>query len=203
MSKRARCEQCNKALVACYCASLSHIDNALSVVILQHPSEVKHARGTAKIVELSLSNIEVFVGEDFTTNEPLNERLNHKKSLLLYPTDDAMTPEQLVKQVQQDNDFSLADYQLVVIDGSWKKAYKIFSLNPILATLPKIGIDVVDQSNYRIRKSSRADSLSTLEAIHTLLSAVEGNKFDGLLTSFNTMIEFQLQSMPEGVKARY
>lgn len=203
MSKRARCPQCNRALVACFCHTISQIDNELPVIILQHTSEVKHAKGTAKIVELSLDNIDVFVGEDFTDNDELLTKLAAKKSLLLYPQEDAILPQQLAKQVSENDELKLSDYQLVVIDGSWKKAFKILQLNPFLSDLPAIGIDAVNESDYRIRKSSRADSLSTLEAIHAVLTAVEGDKFEGLLTSFKAMVDFQIQSMPKDVQERY
>jgi DTW domain-containing protein YfiP len=211
MNKRVRCPRCERAVVACFCHNITALDNALSVVILQHPSEVKHAKGTAKIVELSLNNCQLLVGEDFCDDATFTPLIKAKKSLLLYPNDNAISPTQLVAHLQQKSQQeaqqnispSLADYQLIVIDGSWKKAYKIFCLNPVLATLPCIGIEVVNESNYRIRKSSRSDSLSTLEAIHSLLTTLEGDKFEGLLTTFNTMVDFQLQSMPKDVQARY
>jgi len=203
MNKRARCPRCERALVACFCHCITPLNNALSVVILQHPSEVKHAKGTAKIVELTLTNCELIIGEDFANDETFNQIINRKKSILLYPNDDAITPKELAEQVSKESSLALSDYQLIVIDGSWKKAYKIFCLNPVLATLPCIGIDVINQSNYRIRKSSRADSLSTLEAIHSLLTTLEGDNFSSLLATFETMVDFQLKSMPKDVQARY
>lgn len=203
MSKRIRCSQCNRALVACFCDTITPINNALSVLILQHSSEVNHAKGTAKIVELSLEKIDVFVGEDFTGNIELQQKLAAKNSLLLYPQENAVLPQQLVEQINNNGLFTLSDYQLIVIDGSWKKVFKILKLNPFLSELPAIGIDAVNESDYRIRKSSRSDSLSTLEAIHAVLTAVEGDKFEGLLSSFQAMIDFQINSMPEAVRKRY
>lgn len=203
MSKRIRCSQCNRALVACFCDTITPINNALSVLILQHSSEVNHAKGTAKIVELSLEKIDVFVGEDFTGNIELQQKLAAKNSLLLYPQENAVLPQQLVEQINNNGALTLSDYQLIVIDGSWKKAFKILKLNPFLSELPAIGIDAVNESDYRIRKSSRSDSLSTLEAIHAVLTAVEGDKFEGLLSSFQAMIDFQINSMPEAVRKRY
>jgi len=121
----------------------------------------------------------------------------------LYPSDDAVSPSQFSANLTQETSKSLQDYKIIVIDGSWKKAYKIFCLNPLLATIASIGIDANFESNYRIRKSSRQDSLSTLEACHSLLTQVEGQYFDGLLASFDYMVEFQLKSMPVDVQARY
>ena len=208
MSKRARCNNCDRALVACFCHTIKPLTNQLSVIILQHPSEVKHAKGTAKIAQLSLSDCDIMVGEDFSDNPLFEQTITGKKSLLLYPNESAMSPEQLIDKISQDESANLSDYQLIVLDGSWKKAYKIFCLNPILATLPCIGISSDNDSNYRIRKSSRSDSLSTIEAIHSLLSTVErkeGNAgyFDSLLVSFDAMVEFQLNAMPKDVQARY
>ncbi len=203
MTKRARCPQCNRAIVACFCDTITQIENELSVIILQHTSEVKHAKGTAKIVELSLNNIDVFVGEDFTDNNELHQKLIAKKSLLLYPQEDAVLPQRFVQKVNESAECKLSDYQLVVIDGSWKKAFKILQLNPFLSQTPAIGIDAINESDYRIRKSSRSDSLSTLEAVHSVLTTIEGDKFEGLLTSFKTMVDFQIKSMPKDVQERY
>ncbi|MDP2562705.1 tRNA-uridine aminocarboxypropyltransferase [Psychrobium sp. 1_MG-2023] len=204
MSKRAKCSQCNKALVACFCHTITKQNNELNVVILQHPSEVKHARGTAKILELSLSHCQILVGEDFSDDQQFKQLFtaSDKKLLLLYPGDETISPQVLSQEIAQ-TDQQLNDYVVIVIDGSWKKAYKIFCLNPVLAELTRIGIDVDNQSNYRIRKSSRSDSLSTLEACYTLLSQVEQKDYSSLLTSFDYMVNFQLNSMPEQVKRRY
>ncbi len=209
MSKRQLCGECNRAKKACFCHTISKINNQLPLVVLQHPSEVKHAKGTAKIVELSLANCDLLVGEDFSNNDDFNAlfdepQLGKKpKLLLLYPNEKAMSPGEFSTYVKQQCNTTLSDYRVIVIDGSWKKAYKIFRLNPRLSNIPSIGIDVSFESNYRIRKSSREDSLSTLEACHALLTQVEGPHFDGLLKSFEYMVDFQLQSMPADVQARY
>ena len=208
MSKRELCQRCTRAKVACLCHTITTVDNQLPIVILQHPSEVKHARGTAKIVELSLKHCEILVGEDFSDDCRFNALFNttgsHKERLLLlYPSDTAISPAQFAQLIGDTNETDFSDYTVIVIDGSWKKAYKIFKLNPRLADITCIGIDVCNESNYRIRKSSRSDSLSTLEACHALLTQVEGDHFSSLLTSFDYMVDYQLRSMPAEVQARY
>ena len=95
MSKRARCNNCDRALVACFCHTIKPLTNQLSVIILQYPSEVKHAKGTAKIAQLSLSDCDIMVGEDFSGNPLFEQTIKRKKSLLLYPNDTAMSPEEL------------------------------------------------------------------------------------------------------------
>jgi len=220
MTKRARCPQCLRPPVACFCHTITLLANQVKLVILQHPSEVKHAKGTAKIVELSLTNSEIMVGEDFSADERFNALFSgspkDQQVMLLYPQDNAMTPQQLKQQLDQssqaleqqqcaDNATSLSDVTIIVLDGSWKKAYKLYCLNPKLQTLPCIGINPSEQTNYRIRKSSRSDSLSTVEACYQLLTELEGENisFEPLLDSFNFMVEQQLNSMPSDVRSRY
>lgn len=215
MTKRARCQQCLRPPVACLCHTIKPIDNQVNLVIFQHPSEVKHARGTAKIVELSLNNCEIMIGEDFSNHPGFNALLqdSSRHLMLLYPNDQAISPSRLRHQLAQGagggHDLSLSDLTIIVLDGSWKKAYKIYCLNPILQTLPCIGIsagiDVNNQSNYRIRKSSRRDSLSTIEACYQLLTELEGDQrcFDCLLDSFDFMVDYQLNAMPSDVRSRY
>ncbi|NRA60992.1 MAG: DTW domain-containing protein [Psychrobium sp.] len=206
MSKREQCTRCLRAKTACLCHTITPLNSQLSLIILQHPSEVKHAKGTAKIVELSLSSCKIIVGEDFSDNADFNEILNasDKNTWLLYPANDAISVNELKQQLSvQTQQANLADVQVIVLDGSWKKAYKMYCLNPRLAALPCIGLDVSNESNYRIRKSSRSDSLSTLEACHALLTQFEGNQFDTLLDSFNYMVDFQLKAMPQDVQQRY
>lgn len=227
MNKRARCAHCLRAPVACLCHTIKPIDNRVKIVILQHPSEVKHGKGTAKIVELTLNNSEIVIGEDFSRDEAFNAMMaqNCGRVMLLYPKEDAILPAQLKaclahntapEQAEGEGQhalypdsmacgLALSDLTIIVLDGSWKKAYKMYCVNPILHTLPAIAIDVDNQSNYRIRKSSRADSLSTLEACFELLSELEGEQqsFSALLDSFNFMVEYQLKAMPADVRARY
>lgn len=210
MNKRARCQQCLRPPVACLCETIKVLDNRVNIVILQHPSEVKHAKGTAKIVELSLKNCDIIIGEDFSAVPQFQTLLKSSQRLmLLYPNDQAITPAQLKQQlaicVTNSGQASLDELTIIVLDGSWKKAYKIYCLNPLLQSLPCIGIEANEQSNYRIRKSSRSDSLSTLEACYQLLTELEGEElsFESLLDSFNFMVEHQLNSMPEDVRSRY
>ncbi|NRA71190.1 MAG: DTW domain-containing protein [Gammaproteobacteria bacterium] len=200
MNKRARCPQCLRPPVACLCHTVTPIDNRTEIVILQHPSEVKHAKGTAKIAELSLRRCQVIVGENFNQNVEFQALFNEpsRQVMLLYPQDNAISPEDVNTQV-------LNNLTIIVLDGSWKKAYKMYCLNPVLQQLPCIGIDVTNQSNYRIRKSSRSDSLSTVEACFELLTQLEGKQrsFEPLLKSFDAMVQFQIDSMPDHVKSRY
>lgn len=191
MSKRPFCHQCNKALSACICQWIKAIDNRYSLCILQDPSEQNKAVGTARILELSLSRVKVNIGEYF---EETDFDLNN--TFLVFPDEQA----ELVDDLQQEQKINNKS-QFILLDGSWKKAYKLLMSNPFLQSLPKVVINSSNKSEYRIRKSPKEGGLSTVEAAYYLLSELEKNtdKFTPLLKVFNKMIDFQIRSMPTDI----
>ena len=193
MGKRAICERCLKALPACICSTIESIDNQHFLHILQDPSEEKKAIGTARILELSLRRCKISIGETFAP-----ELFDLHNSYLLFPDPAAIPASELCAA---DNITINADSQFILLDGSWKKAYKLLMSNPFLQKLPKVVINVAEKSRYRIRKSPREDGLSTVEAGYYLLSQLENNskKFEPLLKSFAYMIDYQISRMPPDI----
>lgn len=184
---RALCQSCLKALPACICASIKQINNQYFLHILQDPSEEKKAIGTARILALSLLHSKISVGALF--DESLFDLEN---SFLVFPSEDAQPVDSLV--INKDSQF-------IILDGSWKKAYKLLMSNPFLQKLPKVSICVDKKSEYRIRKSPRQDGLSTVEAGYALLNDLENDseKFQPLLDSFTSMIDYQIAQMPADI----
>lgn len=195
MSKRAVCKCCLKAQSACICSSIQLIDNQHFVHVLQDPSEEKNAIGTARILGLSLKHSKISVGTLF---DPALFDLQN--SYLVFPDASAVSAEQLVN-TKQLNDSSV----FILLDGSWKKAYKLLMSNDFLQDFPRVSINIDKQSEYRIRKSPRADGLSTVEAGYYLLSQLEKNqeKFVPLLKSFKKMIDYQISSMPASIYQKH
>lgn len=107
--------------------------------------------------------------------------------LLLYPDDKAITPAQA----------RAADYhQLLILDGTWRKTARLLHLNPWLAQLPRLALPAHSGSRYRIRKSPRADGLSTIEAAAEALNALHDNReYDAILAPFDLMIRRQISAM--------
>ncbi len=90
---------------------------------------------------------------------------------------------------------------IILLDGTWKKAYKMWQLSTNLHHLPLVSLDNVDIGNYRIRKSPKEQGVSTVEAGFLALSVLESAQTDlqPLLDTFDAMINFQIAQMPSGV----
>ena len=199
------CETCGKAHRACICKTISPISSPITVWILQHPSEVNRAIGTARIVTLSLSNAQLWVGEGFSEHNELNQLLNDQtqRVAVLFPNDSSVT----LNDWQQGNDINQIDERpltLILLDGTWKKAYKMWLLSHNLHSLPTVALSEIMDGEYRIRKSPKAGGLSTVEACYYALSELDAtaDRYQPLLTSFHAMIDFQIQQMPEGIFER-
>lgn len=171
---------------------------------MQHPSESKKPMGTAKILQLSLSGCELWVGEDFSQHPELNDLLQDEKfeSLVLYPNEHSQSLER-VKESRLALNSHGKSLCLILLDGTWKKAYKMWQLSSNLHSLPSVALPSHIQGNYRIRKAPTEQHLSTVEAGFHALSAVESHvDFSPLLTAFTNMVDYQISQMPEGVFAR-
>ncbi len=194
---RQVCERCLFTPSTCICGAIKRLTNKVSVVILQHPSEEKIAKNTAKLLNLSLTDCKIIKGENNTDFAMLNS-LPVKSTVLLYPNEhatylDDTNPKPALKNITH----------LVVIDGTWKKAYKILQLTPLLTKFKTVSFKHLPQNRYAIRKAPRADSLSTLEAVAHSLLLIEQLNPAPLYNLLDELIQKQTQHMPEHVKARY
>ncbi len=194
---RPRCSQCQFPASHCLCHQVVSIETKTQLVVLQHPSEVNHAKNSVRLLPLCLDNVRIEVGEtqdDFT--ELKTWLLQQTRPIyLLYPSEDS-------QDISQAD--SHQDAILLVIDGTWRKAHKILMLNPWLLELTQLSIEPIQPSNYKIRKSKRSDSLSSLEAAALGINVLEPEvNISPLLDLFDAMIEQQLAAMPKNVRQRY
>lgn len=186
---RIQCERCLRPQAHCLCPLIPSLDSRTRVLVLQHPSEVRHALNTAKLAALGLLNSELRVGEVFADLGALIEVPGYR-SALLFPGDGA----QPLVNYADDNDER--PWLLVVPDGTWRKASKLLHMNPLLAALPRVTLAQVLPSRYRLRKAPADGALSTLEAVVQALNVLEApGRFDALLKPFEALIEGQIARM--------
>jgi DTW domain-containing protein YfiP len=180
---RPQCTRCQRPLSHCLCALIPSVASTTAVLILQHPSETRHALNTARLAALGLTNAELRTGEVF---EDLPD--DGLESYLLFPGEQAVS---LVDLAQKGGPL-----RLIVPDGTWRKARKLLHLNPRIADLPRVALPEGLMSRYRLRKAPMPGALSTLEAIVAVLNTLEDtDRFDVLLGPFETMIERQIAAM--------
>lgn len=193
--KRQTCPRCSRPATACICHWIAVVTPVTNVVILQHPLEVKQAKGSARLLQLCLTGSALHVAEQFD-EAALKEMLSAqgKTPVLLYP---AWHDNQGLRAPAQV-DSGLLDapekIRLIIIDGTWRKSRKMLYLNPLLQSLPRLSLTDMPASHYRIRKAHRDDQLSTLEAGCYALMQLEKNseKYAPVLNAFDGFIGQQI-----------
>ncbi len=193
---RSFCPRCEFLKARCLCDTIESIDNKIKIIILQHKTETKHALNSARILVKSLTNVSLIIGEDFTHNEELNRILEDRdnKVGLVFPADQAVVLENAAGEEVKGLT------HLIMIDGTWRKAKKIFILSKNLHSLLCFRLIPHKKSQYRIRKSPNVDGLSTLEATVQSLKILEPKlETSSLERSFKKMIDFQIEKMGEDV----
>lgn len=188
---RPQCPKCDFILERCLCAELRPIPNKTELIILQHPSEKSHALNTVKVMTKSFERLRLYIGENFDNERELTKLIKNEKVALLFPEVNASI---------LTSGTSAPFTHLILIDGSWRKAKKIFYSSSILHHLPRLSIKAEIKSQYRIRQSSFKNSLSTLEAATQALSVFEPElNCESALNAFNRMIDFQIEKMGRDV----
>ncbi|NML84725.1 tRNA-uridine aminocarboxypropyltransferase [Polaromonas sp.] len=210
--RRPACTSCLRPQSACICQWIRQTTHQVEVLILQHPLEVAHAKGSARLLHLSLARSQLVTGEVFAEHDLLalltaafeqgetcTTQANadrSRKAVLLYPdwqhdrvlglpAPPALEPAWLKDPCR---------LRLVVLDGTWRKSRKMLHANPLLQQLPRLSLQGLLASRYLIRKAHRPDQLSTLEATCAALAQLENSveNFQPLLTAFDGFVAQQL-----------
>ena len=195
------CSQCGKSHKSCICQWIVPLANQVELIILQHISEEHRPLGTARILNLSLNHCTCIVGEDFSDDSVLNVLLadSDYQHMILYPSERSIC----LSQWNQTKKTANKKVRLILLDGTWKKAYKMWQLSTNLHSIPTVGLPVDLKGHYTIRKAPTENSLSTVEAGYHALCLLEPNQdFSPLMNAFEKMIEFQISQMPPGVFER-
>jgi DTW domain-containing protein len=156
--------------------------------------EVHEAKGTGRLLHLSLQNCQRIEGEalDPAALQALLTSVD-KQPVLLYPAHPHDTAVGMAPMhapcVWQDP----ARLRLVVLDATWRKSRKMLHLNPLLQALPRYVLQDQPTSRYSIRKAHQPDQLSTLEAVCTALAQIEcsNQPFAPLLRAFDGFVAQQ------------
>lgn len=206
---RVMCYRCFWPQPLCWCGSLVPMPTRTRFVFLMHPKEFKQEKaGTGRLTHLCLPNSEIQVGIGFEDHAPvkalLRDPANH--CVLLYPGPAARNLSR--------GELSPADYagkRLVVLllDATWACARKMLRLSPTLQALPRIMFTPTAPSRFIIKQQPQEGCLSTLEATHETLLALERSGLDAypdptqLLAVFDRMQRYQIECAQDPARHSY
>jgi DTW domain-containing protein YfiP len=164
--------------------------------------------GTGRLTRLCLKNSEIHMGVRFDDHCVVQERINDPgySPMLLYPGPGAVS--------LSDKGFSDAvsagrRLLIILLDATWHNAKKMFQGSPSLQRLPRLRIDPEEKSRYLIKKQPDDFCLSTIEAAHELMKALERSGLDTyerpgqMIDLFTRMQQYQIDCMKDPGRQRY
>jgi DTW domain-containing protein YfiP len=175
--------------------------------LLTHPKEYRRQKtGTGRMASLHLASCEILPGLAFDEDARVRELVAAPGSFaaLLYPGPAAID----LGDEEAGRAFAtlLGARRLVVflVDSTWSCAGSVLRSSPGIAALPRLGIRPREPSRWVIKRQPRSECLSTIEAIHELLCALDGLGLecypdrDRLLRAFVAMQAYQLARTARG-----
>ncbi|MFT6630405.1 MAG: DTW domain-containing protein YfiP [Bacteriovoracaceae bacterium] len=186
--KRKTCENCLRPVTVCYCNEIQRQDNSISIIILQHPDEAGHPLGTGQMACLTFSNCQKFTGINFDNDQYFQSIIAIKNAAILYPSEAAMT----LKNITQS---SKSIELLIVLDGTWRKAKRIYEATSSIQSLPKVQLPKNYESKYLIRKAPKSNYLSTFESITYSLNILEKKEYSSSLKVLELQVEKHIKKM--------
>jgi DTW domain-containing protein YfiP len=169
------------------------------IVLLMHPKEFRHQKcTTGRLTCLNLANSEIIMGVGFDNDARVRSLIDDpgNYAALLYPGAGAMRVSSGELPAS-----ALGGRALVVflIDATWSCARTMVNRSPSLLRLPRLSIEPVSPSRFIIKRQPAPWCLSTLEATHELLLALDAEGLDvypdkrRLPGAFDAMQDFQLR----------
>lgn len=211
---RETCYRCFWPKALCWCPTLRAMATRTRFVFLMHPKEFKQEKAaTGRLTRLCLENSELHMGIEFDRDEAVQALIADEANLcvLVYPGREALNLSTADAATLGAFRGQLGARRLVVflLDATWAGARKMLRLSPSLQRLPRVMFTPTAPSRYVIKQQPQEGCLSTLEATHELLLALETAGLDDyadkaqLLDVFARMQDHQLKCAADPERPGY
>jgi DTW domain-containing protein len=206
---RAKCYKCFWPKTLCWCSSIRPMHTATKLVYLMHPKEFKREKAaTGRLTHLCMANSELHVGVDFDSETAVQNLINDTRyfPVLLYP---GVNARNLSQGDVLASDLCNRQLLVLVLDGTWRSARKMLRVSRSLQRLPRVMFNAGFPSRFVIKQQPQVGCLSTLEATHELLLALERSGLDKysdpeqLLALFERMQDFQIRCAADPGRSGY
>ena len=164
------CEACGLIHRDCVCDALTKVDPELEIRFLLHASELPRQSNTGGIAHAILENSSMHIhgvpGRPVDWAELVDST---RPGYLFYPTPNA--------EVASPTTFAgVENPYLVVLDGTWPQARRMFQKNSALHGLKKLCLPAGPAHRWKVRGPYSAAKYCTLEALILLFEALGKNE---------------------------
>jgi DTW domain-containing protein len=156
-----RCPDCYLPSALCLCAEVPRVDTRTDFLVVRHNKEANKSTNTARLAALALRRCHILTygapGQPFDVSV-----LTAPGTWLLFP--DAQPPPPGTPPPER----------LIVLDGNWTQARRMYQRLPELRRLPGLALPPPAPDARRLRRSPHPYGMSTVEAIAGAIAVLEG-----------------------------
>lgn len=190
--QKERCPRCKLHLELCICAQIPKISTATRLLLVIHAQEIAKPSNSGWLACDVLPNSEMRVRGEH--DKPLvTEGMDRSdyQNILLYPDTDAEELSESFLEKLATNAGAKKPVQLIVPDGTWGQARRTGArISAAFPKIPHAKLPFLGESQYRLRKETNIEGLSTFEAIARAFGILEGKKVQEEMEKiFFTMVE--------------
>ncbi|QYJ77322.1 tRNA-uridine aminocarboxypropyltransferase [Shewanella acanthi] len=193
--KLIRCHLCLLGEQFCTCALRRQLQTQASFLLVMYNDEVLKPTNSGRLIADLIPDTHAFL---WNRTEPHPELLSLLKSddyqpFLVFPSQYADNGQVVLKQVPMESLPVGKRPLLIMLDGSWREAIKMFRKSPYLQDIPMLSFDPDTLATYALRKGSHDFQLGTAEVASLALAAI-GEEANGKVLSawFDLFVESSL-----------
>ncbi|MBA6327385.1 DTW domain-containing protein [Colwellia sp. MB02u-6] len=134
----------------------------MKIFLLTHERELHRATNTGALALESANEIvERILWQRVTPNKDLTRLIENNEAVLLYSKAESSSAVSRPTIEEYEN--------IIIIDGTWQEAKKIFNQSSYLKNAPKCTLKTVNDSLYKLRANQPKGGLCTIECIIEVL----------------------------------
>jgi DTW domain-containing protein YfiP len=183
-SNLKRCDNCLLALRVCLCGWQPQLAAPVGFALLMHPLEPLKPTNIGRLIADCVEATYAYMWSRTETDPQLEQLLADPQwqAYVVFPEEYGQPGQPVVADLPHRDVFEREGTKplLIILDGTWTQARKMFRKSPCLAGLPILSLRTEQLSRYRLRRSCREEHLCTVEVAAACL-ALAGHDADAQL----------------------
>ncbi|MGX9463183.1 tRNA-uridine aminocarboxypropyltransferase [Shewanella sp. A14] len=197
--KLVRCNLCLLGELFCTCKHRQYLRTNVSFMLIMYNDEVLKPTNSGRLIADLIPDTHAFLWTRTNPNNAMLALLSdpYYQPFLVFPQQYVENDQTIVEHISAESLSSQQGQQktplLVMLDGSWREAIKMYRKSPYLHQMPVLSFAPETLATYSLRKGSHDFQLGTAEvAALALAAAHEPQNAEALSTWFDLFVESSL-----------
>ncbi|QIR16170.1 tRNA-uridine aminocarboxypropyltransferase [Shewanella aestuarii] len=171
-NKLIRCNYCLLGTQFCTCHLRQALQTSISFLLIMYDDEVLKPTNSGRLIADLVPDTHAYIWDRTKPNDDMMALISDDKyqPFLVFPQQYLEQGQAVVGQVNI-NDIAGKIPLLVMLDGSWREAIKMYRKSPYLHTMPVLSFSPEILATYALRKGSHDFQLGTAEVASLALEA--------------------------------